>query len=200
MFERFSEQAREVVVLAMEEAHRLGHASVDTEHLLVGLLRQETGAAAKALERAGVTVEAVRGEIEHTVGRGKAPPPDPTPFSRDAKRALELSLREALSLGANIVSTEHVLLGVVGVDDGVAVQILGELGADPETIRAELFRLFDRPPPSPLGQSVAPVEAESRPERGMARPLAPEALLAFGWVLFAIACGIGLLAGWLIWG
>lgn len=196
MFERFSDQAREVVVLAMEEAHRLGHASLDTEHLLVGLLRQETGAAAEALERADVTVEAVRGEIERTVGRGSAPAPDPTPFSQDAKRALELSLRAALSLGSNVVSTEHVLLGVVRVDDGVAVRILGELGADPEAIRADLLRLLGRPAPPPPERAAVAVEAEARPERGTA----PELLLAFGWALFAIACGIGLLAGWLIWG
>jgi ATP-dependent Clp protease ATP-binding subunit ClpC len=193
VFERFSEQAREVVVLAMEEAQRLGHASVDTEHLLVGLLRQETGAAATALERAGVTAEAVRSEIERTIGRGKTTSPDPTPFSRDAKRALELALREALSLGANVVSTEHVLLGVVGVEDGVAARILRDFDVDREKVRSEVVRVLE----GGARQALPDIEVvEARPSR----PLAPEALLAFGWVLFAIACGIGLLAGWLIWG
>jgi ATP-dependent Clp protease ATP-binding subunit ClpC len=196
VFERFTVQAREVVVLAQDEARNFGHASVDTEHLLVGLLRQETGAAATALERLDVTAREVRREIERIVGRGDTSPPDPTPFARDAKKALELSLREALSLGANVVSTEHVLLGVVRVDDGIAARILRDLGADPDTIRAELLRQLERPPLHPAEKSLAPAEAEARPQRGQA----PELLLAFGWALFAIACGIGLLAGWLIWG
>jgi ATP-dependent Clp protease ATP-binding subunit ClpC len=151
MFERFSERARHVVVLAQEEARLLRHDYIGTEHLLLGLLREEEGIAARVLEGLHVTVEDVRAQIERVVGEGEEVPPGQIPFTPRAKKVLESALREALSLGHKYIGTEHVLLGLVDVKKGVAVQILQGLDADPEKVRVEVQRMLDA-----AGQSREP--------------------------------------------
>jgi ATP-dependent Clp protease ATP-binding subunit ClpC len=136
VFERFSERARQVVVLAQGEARDLGHDSIGTEHLLLGLLREEQGLAAHVLESLGITLDETRASVERIVGRGPASAATgQIPFTPEAKNTLELALREALRLGHNYIGTEHVLLGLVRVDEGPAKEILSELGTDAETIR-----------------------------------------------------------------
>lgn len=130
MFERFTERARQVVVLAHDEARAMKHHYIGTEHLLVGLLREEEGLAARALESFGVTVEGVRGEVVNIVGLGDEPVIDRIPFTPRMKEILELSLREALSLGHNHIGTEHLLLGLVRENASVASRILNGFGAD----------------------------------------------------------------------
>src|SRR5712691_1797482 len=128
MFERFTDQSRRVVVLAQEEARRLDHNYIGTEHLLLGMLREERGEAARALARAEITTDAVRGRIEALVGRGETAPSGHIPFTPSAKESLELSLREALKLGHQYIGTGHLLLGLTRVGNDTGVQILGELG------------------------------------------------------------------------
>jgi ATP-dependent Clp protease ATP-binding subunit ClpA len=136
MFERFTDESRRAVVLAQEEAGRLNHNYIGTEHLLAGLRREERGAAARALKSADITLDAVRGQIEALVGRGQRPPSGHIPFTPRAKKALELSLREALKLDDNCIGPGHLLLALISQDDGVAVRVLHELGADLEQLRA----------------------------------------------------------------
>ncbi len=138
MFERFTDQSRRAVVLAQEEARRLDHNYIGTEHLLAGLQLEGRGAAAKALTSMDITLEAVRAEIETLIGRGTQPPGGHIPFTPPAKKCLELSLREALQLGHNYIGTGHLLLGLISRDDCVAVQILGRLGASPGQLRARV--------------------------------------------------------------
>jgi ATP-dependent Clp protease ATP-binding subunit ClpC len=192
VFERFSERARQVVVLAHDEARALGHDYIGTEHLLLGLLREEEGVAARVLKGLGVTPEEVRGKVVSIVGRGEAAPAEQIPFTPRAKQVLELSLREALALGHNDIGTEHVLLGVVREYEGLGARILFDLGADAETIRNEVVRALSGPGPQPPGS-----ERPDPPTLG-GRRLPVELLV--GWALFAVAFGLGLLAGWLIWG
>ncbi len=139
MFERFSDQSRRAVVLAQEEARFFDHNYIGTEHLLAGLRRENRGVAARALESAGITMDAVRAEIEKLVGRGELEPSGHIPFTPGAKKCLELSLREALNLGQNHIGTGHLLLGVISKDDGVAVQVLRGLGADLVQLRAQVI-------------------------------------------------------------
>jgi ATP-dependent Clp protease ATP-binding subunit ClpC len=136
MFERFTDESRRAVVLAQEEASRLNHNYIGTEHLLAGLRREERGAAARALKSADITLDAVRSQIEALVGRGQRPPSGHIPFTPRAKKALELSLREALKLDDDCIGPGHLLLALISQDDGVAVRVLHELGADLEQLRA----------------------------------------------------------------
>jgi ATP-dependent Clp protease ATP-binding subunit ClpA len=136
MFERFTDESRRAVVLAQEEASRLSHNYIGTEHLLAGLRREERGAAARALKSADITLDAVRGQIEALVGRGQRPPSGHIPFTPRAKKSLELSLREALKLDDDCIGSGHLLLALISQDDGVAVRVLHELGADLEQLRA----------------------------------------------------------------
>ncbi len=136
MFERFTDKSRRAVVFAQEEARHFNHNYIGTEHLLAGLRREDLGVAAKALESAGITMDAVRAEIEKLVGRGQTAPSGHVPFTPRAKKCLELSLREALTLGHNHIGTGHLLLGLIGSDDGRAIQVLGGLGADLGQLRA----------------------------------------------------------------
>jgi len=138
MFERFTDQSRRAVVFAQEEARRLDHAYIGTEHLLAGLTQEERGAAGRALESAGITADAVRGAIETLVGRGQQATASHIPFTPQAKQCLELGLREALRFGHNYISTGHLLLGLISTTDSVAVQVLGELGTDIEQLRAHV--------------------------------------------------------------
>ncbi|HET6657094.1 MAG TPA: Clp protease N-terminal domain-containing protein [Gaiellaceae bacterium] len=145
MFERFTERARQVVVLAQDEARYLKHNYIGTEHLLLGLLREEEGLAARVLESLGLSTEAVRAQVARIVGPGDEVATGQIPFTPRAKKVLELALREALSLGHNYIGTEHVLLGLVRENDGVAARVLLDFGADAETVRNEIIGLLSGP-------------------------------------------------------
>jgi ATP-dependent Clp protease ATP-binding subunit ClpC len=142
MFERFTDRARRVVVLAQEEARMLDHNYIGTEHLLLGLINEGEGIAAQALEALGVSLERVRHDVEEIIGRGQAAPASHIPFTPRAKKVLELSLREALQLGHNYIGTEHILLGLVREGEGVAAQVLEKLGADLERVRQTVIDLL----------------------------------------------------------
>ena len=145
MFERFTEQARQVVFLSQEEARILKHHYIGTEHILLGLMREEEGIAARVLKVLGLTVERVRGGVVEIVGSGEDLISGQIPFTPRAKKVLELSLREALSLSHNYIGTEHVLLGLVRENEGVAARILLDRGADAETVRDEVIQLLSGP-------------------------------------------------------
>ena len=146
MFERFTDQSRRAVVLAQEEARFLNHNYIGTEHLLAGLRREDRGVAARTLESAGITMDAVRAEIEKLVGRGQLAPSGHIPFTPRAKKCLELSLREALNLGHNHIGTGHLLLGLISKDDGKAVQVLSGLGTDLGQLRAQVVLQIEDDP------------------------------------------------------
>src|ERR1039457_1401518 len=145
MFERFTERARQVVVLAQEEARTLKHNYIGTEHILLGLHREEEGLAARELESLDITVERVRGQVVRIVGSGEEVTSGQIPFTPRAKKVLELALREALSLGHNYIGTEHILLGLVRENEGVAARILLDFDADSEKIRNEVIRMLSGP-------------------------------------------------------
>jgi ATP-dependent Clp protease ATP-binding subunit ClpA len=142
VFERFTDRARRVVVLAQEEARMLNHDFIGTEHILLGLIREGEGVAAKALESLGISEEAVRQQVEEIVGRGKQAPSGHIPFTPRAKKVLKLALREALQLGHNYIGTEHILLGLIREGDGVAAQVLVRLGADLNPARKQVIELL----------------------------------------------------------
>src|SRR5881396_2837291 len=142
MFERFTDRARRVVVLAQEEARMLNHNYIGTEHILLGLIHEGEGIAAKALESLGISLEAVRSQVEEIIGQGQAAPTGQIPFTPRAKKVLELSLREALQLGHNYIGTEHILLGLIREGEGVAAQVLVKLGADLSRVRQQVIQLL----------------------------------------------------------
>jgi hypothetical protein len=143
MFERFTDRARRVVVLAQEEARMLDHNYIGTEHLLLGLIHEGEGVAAKALEAIGISLDAVRQQVEEIIGRGQQAPSGHIPFTPRAKRVLELSLRESGQLGHNYIGTEHILLGLVREGEGVAAQVLVKLGAELNRVRQTVIQLLD---------------------------------------------------------
>src|SRR5271156_2784069 len=142
MFERFTDRARRVAVLAQEEAGMLHHDHIGTEHILLGLIREGDGVAAKALESLGISLDAVRQQVEEIIGQGQQAPSGHIPFTPRAKKVLELSLREALQLGHNYIGTEHILLGLIREGDGVAAQVLVKLGADLNRVRQQVIQLL----------------------------------------------------------
>ena len=142
MFERFTDRARRVVVLAQEEARMLNHNYIGTEHILLGLVREGEGVAAKSLESLGISLEAVRQQVEEIIGQGQQAPSGHIPFTPRAKKVLELSLREALQLGHNYIGTEHILLGLIREGEGVAAQVLVKLGADLNRVRQQVIQLL----------------------------------------------------------
>src|SRR5216683_414143 len=142
MFERFTDRARRVVVLAQEEARMLNHSYIGSEHILLGLIHEGEGVAAKALESLGISVEAVRQQVEEIIGQGQQAPSGHIPFTPRAKKVLELALREALQLGHNYIGTEHMLLGLVREGEGVAAQVLVKLGADLSRVRQQVIQLL----------------------------------------------------------
>jgi ATP-dependent Clp protease ATP-binding subunit ClpC len=142
MFERFTDRARRVVVLAQEEARMLNHNYIGTEHILLGLIHEGEGVAAKALEALGISLEAVRSQVEEIIGQGQQAPSGHIPFTPRAKKVLELSLREALQLGHNYIGTEHILLGLIREGEGVAAQVLVKLGADLNRVRTQVISLL----------------------------------------------------------
>ena len=142
MFERFTDRARRVVVLAQEEARMLNHNYIGTEHILLGLIHEGEGVAAKSLESLGVSLESVRSQVEEIIGQGQQAPSGHIPFTPRAKKVLELSLREALQLGHNYIGTEHILLGLIREGEGVAAQVLVKLGADLNRVRQQVIQLL----------------------------------------------------------
>jgi len=142
MFERFTDRARRVVVLAQEEARMLNHNYIGTEHILLGLVREGEGVAAKALESMDISLNAVREQVQEIIGEGSHAPSGHIPFTPRAKKVLELSLREALQLGHNYIGTEHILLGLIREGEGVAAQVLGKLGADLSSVRQQVIQLL----------------------------------------------------------
>ena len=160
MFERFTERARRVVVLAQTESRLLNHNYIGTEHLLLGLVSEGEGVAAKALESLGISLEAVRQRVEQIIGQGQSAPMGHIPFTPRAKKVLELSLREAIAIGHNYIGTEHILLGLVREGEGVAAQVLRQMGADDENVRQKVIELL-------AGQGTTTVPAEE--------PFPPEA-------------------------
>ena len=138
MFERFTERARQVVVLAQEEARILKHNYIGTEHILLGLLREEEGLAARVLESLDITVERVRAQVVRIVGSGEEVTSGQIPFTPRAKKVLELALREALSLGHNYIGTEHLLLAIVRLKQGQAYEVIVETVPDPEDLREKV--------------------------------------------------------------
>jgi ATP-dependent Clp protease ATP-binding subunit ClpC len=158
LFERFTERARQVVVLAQDEARALKHNYIGTEHLLLGLLREEEGLAARVLESLDITVEEVRAQVARIVGQGDEVTTGQIPFTPRAKKVLELALREALSLGHNYIGTEHILLGLVRENEGVAARILLDFDADAEKIRNEIIRMLSGPGRRQQGGAAPPGE------------------------------------------
>lgn len=159
MFERYTDRARRVIVLAQEEARMLNHNYIGTEHLLLGLLKEDGGVAGNALESLGISLEAVREKVEELIGRGKDTPEGHIAYTPRVKKVLELSLREALQLNHNYIGTEHILLALIREGEGVAAQVLVELGADLNRTRNQVLSLLSS---SPQVQE-APSEPEQEP-------------------------------------
>ncbi len=157
MFERFTDRARRVVVLAQEEARMLDHNYIGTEHILLGLIHEGEGVAAASLESLGISLEAVRQGVEQIIGKGQQQPSGHIPFTPRAKKVLELSLREALQLGHDYIGTEHILLGLIREGEGVAAQVLVKLGADLNRVRQQVIQLLrDRGEDEPGTAGAAP--------------------------------------------
>ncbi|WP_285475399.1 Clp protease N-terminal domain-containing protein, partial [Actinoplanes sp. NBRC 101535] len=162
MFERFTDRARRVVVLAQEEARMLNHNYIGTEHILLGLIHEGEGVAAKALESLGISLESVRQQVEEIIGQGQQAPSGHIPFTPRAKKVLELSLREALQLGHNYIGTEHILLGLIREGEGVAAQVLVKLSANLDRVRQQVIQLLSgagKEPTAPGEASAAPASS-----------------------------------------
>ena len=181
MFERFTDRARRVVVLAQEEARMLNHNYIGTEHILLGLIHEGEGVAAKALESLGIALEGVRQQVEEIIGQGQQAPSGHIPFTPRAKKVLELSLREALQLGHNYIGTEHILLGLIREGEGVAAQVLVKLGADLNRVRQQVLQLlsgYQGKEPAEgstggRGEGTPVVVAGARPVRPQPHPVRP---------------------------
>ncbi len=152
MFERFTDRARRVVVLAQEEAKNLNHNYIGTEHVLLGLIREEEGVAAQALETLGISLDEVRDQVKDIIGMGQVEPTGHIPFKPRAKKVLELALREALQLGHNYIGTEHILLGIIREGEGVGAQVLVKLGAGLAVVRQVVIQLLL---PGPVKELIA---------------------------------------------
>src|SRR4051794_38617412 len=169
LFERFTERARQVVVLAQDEARALKHNYIGTEHILLGLLREEEGLAARVLESLDITVQEVRAQVARILGQGDEAVTDQIPFTKHAINVLNLAQREAVALGHNYIGTEHILLGLVRENEGVAARILLDFDADGEKVRGEIIRILSGPGPrqagagGPAGEGFPP-GAESKVE------------------------------------
>ncbi len=155
MFERFTDRARRVVVLAQEEARLLGHNYIGTEHVLLGLIHEDEGVAAQALDSLGVSLGAVRAQVEEIVGPGETVPAGHIPFTPRSKKVLELSLRESLALGHNYIGTEHLLLGLVREGEGVGAQVLKRLGVELTRVRQRVVELLSGHDPAEGGRGAA---------------------------------------------
>ena len=198
MFERFTERAREVIVLAQEEAAGLGHDFIGTEHLLLGLLRDEEGLAARVLEGLDVTADEVRAQVARIVGEGRESPSGMIPFTPRAQKVLELALREALSLGHGHIGTEHILLGLVRENEGVAARILLDFGADAHRVRSDVLAvMYGAGGGEPAEQVLQTLEALDAGPWPDANPSSAPLVVAIA--LAAAGFPLGLLVGFLIW-
>jgi hypothetical protein len=210
MFERFTDRARRVVVLAQEEARLLNHDHIGTEHILLGLIHEGKGVAAGALESLGISLEAVRAEIEQVAGHGTEAPGPHIPFTPRAKKVLELSLREALHLSHNYIGTEHILLGLIREGEGVAAQVLVKLGADLDRARQEVVKLLSGYAGPPAGEQAAGValppiatvvggpgayQEQEPPELARVVPLAREVYRGYGHRIVLVSLEVW--SGWL---
>jgi len=209
VFERFTERARQVVVFAQDEARLLKHNYIGTEHLLLGLMREEEGIAARVLESFGLAIEEIRARVARIIGQGDEPLTGQIPFTPRSKRVLELSLRQAVTLGHNYIGTEHLLLALLHEGGGVAILILDDLGADPDEVWAAVFRsLGSSGPPKrrPLGTPPSSEEVGERVHLFVSETGTNDerwAWLYDVWPTMVAGAGIfgsGLLVGWLIWG
>ena len=209
MFERFTERARQVVVLAQDEARALRHNYIGTEHLLLGLLREEEGLGARVLESFGVTVEDVRRDVERIIGVGDEVENGQIPFTPRGKKVLELALREAQSLGHNHIGTEHILLGLARENEGVAARILMDHGASARALAAKTVELLGSVGSQEYSETFSTnvTLAREMPRRIADYGWHPARIdvsvlgaVFIGWLLFAIAAALGVLIGWLIWG
>jgi ATP-dependent Clp protease ATP-binding subunit ClpC len=176
MFERFTDRARRVVVLAQEEARRLNHNYIGTEHILLGLLSEGEGVAAKALEELGIGLDAIRQQVVEIIGRGAQFPGGHIPFTPRAKKVLELSLRESLQLGHEYIGTEHILLGLIREGEGVAAQVLTRLGVTKDRVQHQVMKLLRELPASermpggePVSRSTARVGSRAQLDEIMQR-------------------------------
>jgi ATP-dependent Clp protease ATP-binding subunit ClpA len=169
MFERFTDEARRVVVLAQEEARMLNHNYIGTEHILLGLIDEGEGVAAKALESLGIRLDAVRQQVEEIIGQGQQAPSGHIPFTPRAKKVLELSLRESLQLGHGYIGTEHILLGLLREGDGVAAQVLVKLGADLNRVRQQVIELLHRQDVRIAGSRLGERAPAGLPDDALAR-------------------------------
>jgi ATP-dependent Clp protease ATP-binding subunit ClpC len=200
VFERFTERARQAVVLAQDEARALKHNYIGTEHLLLGLLREQEGLAARVLASLGVTTEEVRAQVARIVGEGDDAESGQIPFTPRGKKVLELSLREAISMGHEHIGTEHILLGLMRENEGVAARILLDLDADAEKIRTRVMEMLSGGEYR-VEQRVSPPRPLPTPTRAMAVARAPRQWpLVVAIALSAAAFPLGLFVGWLIWG
>jgi len=212
VFERFTEGARQVVVLAQDEARLLKHNYIGTEHLLLGILREDEGLAARLLGSLDITAEEVRAQIGRIVGQGDEVTQGMILFTPRAKKVLDLSLREAVDLQHDYIGTEHILLAIVRENEGVAARILLDLDADAETIRSEVIHMLaGGEPPDREDVSVTFLGPPERLPRRIYDPIDRRrsllvlgfedhcSMLLLGFTLFG-AAGIGLFIGWLIWG
>jgi ATP-dependent Clp protease ATP-binding subunit ClpC len=174
LFQRFTDRARNVVVNAQDEARRLDHDFIGTEHILLGLIREGDGVAARALEAVDISLDAARQEVEKIIGHGQRAPSGHIPFTPRAKKVLELATREAWHLGHLYIGTEHILLGLIREGDGVACQVLTRLGADEKRVRHQVVQLLaDHVPGS---ADLAPPPADWAPDADIATPDADSAL------------------------
>jgi ATP-dependent Clp protease ATP-binding subunit ClpC len=197
VFARFTEPARQVVVLAQDEARALHHNYIGTEHLLLGLLREERGLAARVLAALGIALEPVRDKVRTIIGEGDdVPATGQIPFTPRAKKVMELGLRESQAMSHDFIGTEHLLLGLAREGEGVAMRIVAELGAGAESIRRETMRALGGTPPGGMTFGGGPRPLAVR-RHGVA---SSRAQLVTAWVLGAATLGAGILVGWAIWG
>jgi ATP-dependent Clp protease ATP-binding subunit ClpC len=162
MFERFTSSARRVVVLAQEESRRLDHNYIGTEHILLGLIREGEGVGSKTMRSLEISLDAVREKVEEIIGHGKVAPSGHIPFTPRSKKVLELALREAMDLGHNYIGSEHILLGLIREGEGVAAQVLKQLGATLPEVRERVMAVLRETPPEPA-RSEVPVERRAPP-------------------------------------
>lgn len=154
MFERFTEKAIKVIMIAQEESRRLGHNYVGTEQLLLGLIQEDTGVASKVLKSQGINLENARIEVEKIIGRGSGIVAVEMPFTPRAKRVLELSLEQARELGHNYIGTEHLLLGLVQEKEGVGVRVLENLGVDLSVVKPQVIKMLEKTPKVPTSSKL----------------------------------------------
>jgi ATP-dependent Clp protease ATP-binding subunit ClpA len=204
LFERFTERAREVIVLAQDEARALKHNYIGTEHILLGLLRQEQGVAARVLQDFAVTLDGVRSQVARIIGPGDEHTTGQIPFTPRAKKVLELALREARAWAHNRIGPEHILLGLMRENEGVAVRILLDFDVDAPKVAEAVGRQLGEDAPAGYPESFrAPKQRYSAGPfslRGSGPLGQARVLLWSGRLLFGISLGLGILVGWAIWG